>query len=110
MFDMTRVGGGLIFVIGMVGRDPEGKVIPGIVPQAARSLERIEEQLRGHGRDRTAIVRLRFYLTDMRLWPAARAEIATFFGALIPPSTAVGVTGLAEPEMLIEIDAEATVA
>lgn len=110
MFDMTRVGGGLIFVIGMVGRDPQGAVIPGIVPQTARSLERIEEQLRVHGRDRGAIVRLRFYVTDMRLWPAARAEIASFFGDLIPPSTAVGVTGLAEPEMLIEIDAEATVA
>lgn len=110
MFDMTRVGGGLIFVIGMVGRDPAGKVIPGIVPQTARSLERIEEQLRVHKRDRSAIVRLRFYVTDMRFWPAARDEIATFFGGKIPPSTAVGVTGLAEPEMLIEIDAEATVA
>ena len=50
MFDMTRVGGGLIFVIGMVGRDPKGAVIPGIVPQTARSLERIEEQLQPAGR------------------------------------------------------------
>lgn len=107
---MTRVGGGLIFVIGMVGRDPDGVVLPGIGPQTARSLARIEEQLAAHGRDRGAVVRLRFYLTDMRLWPEARDQVAAFFGTPMPPSTAVGVTGLAEPEMLIEIDAEATVA
>ena len=34
-------------------------------------------------------------------------EILAFFGEPIPPATAVGVTQLVEPGMLIEIDAEA---
>ena len=63
--------------------------------------------LEGVGRSRKDIVRLRFYLTDMRLWPEARDEILAFFGEPIPPATAVGVTQLVEPSMLIEIDAEA---
>jgi enamine deaminase RidA (YjgF/YER057c/UK114 family) len=94
----------------MVGRDPSGEVIPGIAAQTTRSLERIEQELAVHGRDRTAIVRLRFYVVDMRWWPEAREIIGEFFGGSVPPSTAVGVTGLADPRMLIEIDAEASVA
>jgi enamine deaminase RidA (YjgF/YER057c/UK114 family) len=93
----------------MVGRTPEGPVVEGgIRPQTRRSLERIEEVLTEEGRSRTDVVRLRFYLTDMRLWPDARDEIVAFFGEPIPPATAVGVTQLVEPGMLIEIDAEAS--
>jgi enamine deaminase RidA (YjgF/YER057c/UK114 family) len=79
----------------------------GIRAQTRRSLERIEEVLAEVGRSRKDIVRLRFYLTDMREWPQARDEILAFFGEPIPPATAVGVTQLVEPGMLIEIDAEA---
>jgi 2-iminobutanoate/2-iminopropanoate deaminase len=111
MYDMIRTAGGLHFVIGMVGRSPEGPVVEGgIGPQTRRSLERIEEVLSGVGRSRKDIVRLRFYLTDMREWPQARDEILAFFGQPIPPATAVGVTQLVEPGMLIEIDAEAAAA
>ena len=108
MFDQVRTAAGLHFVIGMVGRTPEGPVVEGgIRPQTRVSLERIEAVLAGVGASRADIVRLRFYLTDMRLWPEARDEIREFFGVPIPPATAVGVTQLVEPGMLIEIDAEA---
>ena len=70
MFETIRTAGGLHFVIGMVGRSPEGPVVEGgIRPQTRRSLERIEAVLEGVGRSRKDIVRLRFYLTDMREWP-----------------------------------------
>lgn len=108
MFDRVRTAAGLHFVIGMVGRTPEGPVIEGgIRPQTRRSLERIDEVLAEVGATRADVVRLRFYLTDMRQWPEARDEIRAFFGEPIPPATAVGVTQLVEPGMLIEIDAEA---
>jgi 2-iminobutanoate/2-iminopropanoate deaminase len=108
MFERIRTAGGLHFVIGMVGRTPEGPVVEGgIRAQTKRSLERIEEVLAEVGASRKDVVRLRFYLTDMREWPQARDEIVAFFGQPIPPATAVGVTQLVEPGMLIEIDAEA---
>ena len=86
MFEMVRRAGGLQFVIGMVGRSPEGPVVEGgIRPQTRRSLERIEAVLaEGAGRSRKDIVRLRFYLTDMRQWPEARDEIVAFFGEPMP--------------------------
>jgi enamine deaminase RidA (YjgF/YER057c/UK114 family) len=108
MFATSSRAGGLLFVIGMVARGPDGSVVEGgIRPQTRLSLERIEAVLRENGRSRADVVRLRFYLTDMRLWSEAREEILAFFGEPIPPATAVGVTQLVEPAMLIEIDAEA---
>jgi 2-iminobutanoate/2-iminopropanoate deaminase len=108
MFAPISTASGLHFVIGMVGRTPEGPVVEGgIRAQTRRSLERIEEVLATVGGSRRDIVRLRFYLTDMRLWTEARDEVREFFGEPIPPSTAVGVTQLVEPAMLIEVDAEA---
>jgi enamine deaminase RidA (YjgF/YER057c/UK114 family) len=108
MFQQVSRGGGLLFVIGMVGRAADGTPVEGgIRAQTRRSLERIEEVLTGEGKTRADIVRLRFYVVDMRRWPDARDEIEAFFGDAIPPSTAVGVTELVEPELVIEIDAEA---
>lgn len=108
MFQQVSRGGGLLFVIGMVGRSPDGPPVKGGVrPQTRRALERIEEVLAAEGRTRADIVRLRFYVVDMRRWPDARDEIVAFFGEPVPPSTAVGVTELVEPELIIEIDAEA---
>ena len=108
LFRSIETAGGIHFVIGMIGRDPSGTVVDGITHQTRLSLERIEAELREKGRDRSAIVRLRFYVVDMRLWPVARDVAKEFFGGSIPPSTAVGVTGLVEPAVLIEIDAEAS--
>lgn len=95
-------------MIGMVGRDESGKAVEGIEQQTEVTLHRIEEALATKGRDRHSIVRLRFYVVDMRLWPVARSAVDKFFAGDIPPSTAVGVTGLVEPQILIEIDAEAS--
>ncbi len=108
MFRTIEVAGGILFVIGMVGRDESGKAVDGIERQTEVSLQRIETALATKGRDRRAIVRLRFYVVDMRLWPVARDVVNEFFGDDVPPSTAVGVTGLVEPQILIEIDAEAS--
>jgi enamine deaminase RidA (YjgF/YER057c/UK114 family) len=110
MFRSIEAAGGLLFVIGMVGRDQAGKAVDGIAKQTEVALARIEAELATKGRDRSAIVRLRFYVVDMRLWPIAREVVDKFFGGSIPPSTAVGVTGLVEPQILIEIDAEASAA
>lgn len=110
MFRTIESAGGLLFVIGMVGRDESGKAVEGIERQTEVTLRSIEAALATKGRDRHAIVRLRFYVVDMRLWPAAREVVDKFFEGDIPPSTAVGVTGLVEPQILIEIDAEASAA
>jgi enamine deaminase RidA (YjgF/YER057c/UK114 family) len=107
LFRSIETAGGIHFIIGMIGRDPTGKVVEGIARQTAVTLDRIEAELKQKGRDRSSIVRLRFFVVDMRLWPLAREVAKEFFDGSIPPSTAVGVTGLVEPDVLIEIEAEA---
>ncbi len=108
MFESIRTAAGLHFIIGMVGRTPEGPLIEGgIRAQTRRSLERIDEVLASVAGSRDDIVRVRFFLTDMRLWLEARDEVSAFFNERIPPATAVGVTQLVEPGMLIEIEVEA---
>jgi enamine deaminase RidA (YjgF/YER057c/UK114 family) len=98
---------GCILLGGAVGRGPDGKLVPGIVPQTQAALGRIEATLKTLGKTRNEIARLRIYLIDVAAWPTVRAELEAFFGPICPPCTVVGVTALVEPAMLIEIDSEA---
>ena len=53
------------------------------------------------------VVRSRIYVTDIALGDAAARTLATRFRDTRPASTLVGVTGLARPEQLIEIEFDA---
>jgi 2-iminobutanoate/2-iminopropanoate deaminase len=108
MFRSLARAGDLIFVIGMIGRDHEDRVADGIVAQTRFALERIEALLTEQGVDRKAIVRIRFFLTDIGEWPSARTVIEEFFADDVPPAVALAVVALAQPNMKIEIEAEAT--
>lgn len=104
---VSRVGD-LVLVMGMVGRDADGRVVPGVGPQTRRALERVEEALSGEELDRGAVARLRVYLTDIDDWPVARDEITAFLGEEWPPAVVVQVQALVEPSMKVEIEVEAT--
>jgi enamine deaminase RidA (YjgF/YER057c/UK114 family) len=108
MFRNTSRVGDLIFVIGTVGRTPDGELADGVREQTRVALERIEGFLGEHGVDRTGIVRVRAFVIDMREWPAAREVIADFFGGEIPPAIAMSVTALVEPAVRIELEVDAT--
>lgn len=99
--------GPLVTVMGMVGREPSGEVIGGIVSQTRRSLERVEAALAEHALDRRSLVRLRVYLTDIDDWPVVRDEISAFLGDEWPPAVVVAVSALVEPTMLVEIEVDA---
>lgn len=103
----TARTGSLVTVMGMVGRDPAGLVLEGVLPQTRRSLERVEEALAEHGLDRSSLIRLRVYLTDIDDWPVVRDEITAFLGDEWPPAAVVAVSALVEPSMRIEIEADA---
>ncbi len=108
MYVESSTAGGVLFVIGKAGRGESGAVVDGPGAQAAEALAAIERVLRANGRDRSHIVRLRIYVVDMARWPLILETVRAFFADRIPPCTTVGVTGLAEPTMVVEIDAEAS--
>ncbi|MBI4054769.1 MAG: RidA family protein [Elusimicrobia bacterium] len=77
--------------------------------QAKRCLEIIEKALKDLGCDRGHIVRTRMFVTDISRWPEFGKAHREFFGENRPATTMVEVRRLIDPEMLIEIEADAVV-
>lgn len=99
--------GDLVIVMGMVGRDENGALVEGVVPQTAQAVARIESVLAEHGCDLSSLVRLRVYLTDIKDWPAVSDEISRALGETWPPTIALEVSALVEPSMKVELEADA---
>ena len=88
--------------------DTGGVFAPGDArAQAARCLTIVERALAGLGADRTAIVRTRMFVTDISRWAEYGEAHREFFAGHLPATTMVEVRSLIDPEMLIEIEADA---
>lgn len=98
-----------IFVTGTAPVADSGEVFaPGdATRQAARCLEIIERALTDLGADRTSIVRTRLFVTDISRWAEYGEAHRTFFDGHVPATTMVEVSALIDPEMLVEIEADA---
>jgi enamine deaminase RidA (YjgF/YER057c/UK114 family) len=102
-----------LFLAGQTSVDEEGRPIhpDDMAAQIAQALDNLEAVLREAGAALSDVVRLNLYTTDVdRLLEAH----GTFAGRLAeaecrPASTLLGVTGLAFPELLVEIEATAVV-
>jgi enamine deaminase RidA (YjgF/YER057c/UK114 family) len=81
----------------------------GIGEQTRNALSRIETALLALGASRSDVVRTRIFVTDITAWREVGAEHADFFGAVRPAATMVEVSGLIDPGLLVEIEADAYV-
>lgn len=75
--------------------------------QARRCFEIIETALRGLGAGRESIVRTRMLVTDITRWSEYGRAHREFFAKHPPATTMVEVSSLIDPQMLIEIEADA---
>ena len=100
-----------IYVTGTVAIDDDGRVFAPNDPrrQAEKCLELIEVALSKLGATRRSIVRTRMFVTDISKWQAFGEAHGAFFEGHHPTTSMVQVAGLMEPEMLIEIEADAYV-
>jgi enamine deaminase RidA (YjgF/YER057c/UK114 family) len=106
----VRVGA-TIYVSGTVAWGDDGKLAGAgdVYAQAKQTIANIERALVQAGSSLADVVRTRVYLTDIsRLEEAARAH-GEAFGEIRPASSMVEVSALAEPEMLVEIEAVAVI-
>ena len=106
----VRVGD-TVYVSGTVAWGDDGKLVGAgnVYAQARQAIRNIEKALAQAGASLKDVVRTRVYLTDIsRLQEAARAH-GEAFGEIRPASSMLAVSALAEPEMLIEIEAIAVV-
>lgn len=110
-FSRAVKAGDTIYVSGTVAWGDDGKLAgPGdMYVQAKQTIRNIEQALVQAGASLRDVVRTRIFVTDItRLDQVARAH-GEAFGEIRPAATMVEVSRLADPEMLVEIEAVAVV-
>lgn len=81
-----------------------------VAAQTKRCLEIIEHALNEAGAGLEHVTRTRMFITDISLWEEAGRAHGEVFGDIRPAATMVEVSGLIDPDWLIEIEADAVVA
>lgn len=77
--------------------------------QTIQALRTIEAALKQAGATLSHVVRTRLYLAKMDQWQEVGRAHGEVFGAIKPATTMVEVSKLIDPEMLVEIEADAIV-
>lgn len=106
----VRVGN-IIHVAGTTATDEQGALVGIGDPylQARQALRNIERALVRAGASLRDVVRTRMYVTDIARWQEVGKAHGEVFGAIRPAATLVQVSGLVDPAMLVEIEADAVV-
>jgi enamine deaminase RidA (YjgF/YER057c/UK114 family) len=101
--------GDRVFVTGTASVAPDGGVFASgdAYRQTVRCLDIIEEALAELGARMEDVVRTRMFVTDIGLWEAVGRAHGERFGNAPPCTTLVEVSGLIDPDMLVEIEADA---
>ena len=96
-----------LVISGQVGTRPDGGIAEGGEAQIAQALENLKAILASQGMGPANIVKMTVFLTDpglIRPWREARARALEGHA---PASTLLIVAGLADPRLVVEVEAEA---
>lgn len=107
----VRVGN-TIHVAGTAAVDEQGQIV-GVgdaAAQAAYILRKIETALQQAGASMSDVVRTRIFVLDINEWEQIGRAHGAVFGAIRPVTTMVQVSRFIDPQMLVEIEAEAILA
>jgi len=93
-----------------VGDDGEVVGVGDAYVQAKRCIEIIEKALREAGSGLSDVVRTRMFVTDISQWEAIGRAHGEAFADIRPATAMVEVSRLIDPDMLVEIEADAIIA
>lgn len=101
-----------VYVTGTTATDASTGGIVGIgdpYAQTQQALKNIATALEKLGARLEHVVRTRIYVTDIIQWEAVGRAHGEVFGKILPATTMVEVSKLIDPDMLVEVEADAFV-
>jgi enamine deaminase RidA (YjgF/YER057c/UK114 family) len=107
----VRVGD-VVCVSGTTATGPDGRIV-GVGDPAAQTrqvIENLRTALAQTGARLEDVVRTRIYVTDISRWDAIGRVHGEYFAEIRPATSMVEVRALIDPEMLVEIEADAIIA
>ena len=101
--------GSRIYVTGTTATDENSNVV-GVgdhYAQTVQTIKNIERALQALGATLENVVRTRMFVTDISRWEEYGRAHGEFFARIMPATTMVEVSKLIDPQMLVEIEADA---
>ncbi|MCE2918166.1 MAG: RidA family protein [Rubrivivax sp.] len=103
-------GTGLVLISGQYGSKADGSVVsPHFAEQVRQAFDNLGVALAAHGLDMSHVVQLRSYVVqpDFEKLGIIGQAVHAGCGSLPPTQTLLGVSGLAMPDILFEVEAVA---
>ena len=102
--------GKLIFIAGQLGRDSAGNIVPGgMRAQLEQTFKNLDACLKAAGATWEDVVKTNTFVTDYQAFSQCRDVRMRHLGVATPTSTTIQISGLAQPEAMVEIEMVAVV-